>query len=348
MPSKSNRVEGRRRGRGGEEGRRRGGEEEEKDGLGFTLEKVMRGSNREDKFELIIKLDPKRYERKKIDGRVGYLDTHTNTFIPEDALKLIFDEMIKQPIQGIGDDGRSRKDLYSSIVESQARVKKMLKDGLRFDSVITPSERYLASHINMKLDVIVLYADIVDSTAMSMHLPADRLANLIKIFMQEMSYIIAAYHGYVLKYAGDCVIAFFPVGRDDAGEACARVVNCARAMLNITRYAINQVLKEYGYPELRIKIGIDLGENQIVRLGGTLDLLGYTMSITAKIVELAKPWQMVIGKWVYDALPEEFKRSFKELRLRRDIWNYRDSREGKYYNLYTLRERRLGPRIRLI
>lgn len=313
----------------------------------FTLEKVMRGSNREDKFELIIKLDPKRYERKTIDGEVGYLDTHTNTFIPEDALKLIFDEMIKQPIQGVGNDGKSRKDLYSSIVESQARVKKMLKDGLRFDSVITPSEKYLASHINMKLDVIVLYADIVDSTAMSMSLPADRLANLIKIFMQEMSYIIAAYHGYVLKYAGDCVIAFFPVGRD-AGEACARVVNCARAMLNITRYAINQVLKEYGYPELKIKIGIDLGENQIVRLGGTLDLLGYTMSITAKIVELAKPWQIVIGKWVYDALAEEFKRSFKELRLRRDIWNYRDSREGKYYNLYTLKERKLEPRIRLI
>ncbi|MEO9366089.1 MULTISPECIES: adenylate/guanylate cyclase domain-containing protein [Candidatus Nitrosocaldus] len=335
MPSKSNRVEGRRR---------RG---EEKEGLEFTLEKVMRGSNREDKFELIIKLDPKRYERKTIDGEVGYLDTHTNTFIPEDALKLIFDEMIKQPIQGVGNDGKSRKDLYSSIVESQARVKKMLKDGLRFDSVITPSEKYLASHINMKLDVIVLYADIVDSTAMSMSLPADRLANLIKIFMQEMSYIIAAYHGYVLKYAGDCVIAFFPVGRD-AGEACARVVNCARAMLNITRYAINQVLKEYGYPELKIKIGIDLGENQIVRLGGTLDLLGYTMSITAKIVELAKPWQIVIGKWVYDALAEEFKRSFKELRLRRDIWNYRDSREGKYYNLYTLKERKLEPRIRLI
>ncbi len=344
MPSKSNRVEGRRRGGEGEGRRRRG---EEKEGLEFTLEKVMRGSNREDKFELIIKLDPKRYERKKIDGEVGYLDTHTNTFIPEDALKLIFDEMIKQPIQGIGNDGKSRKDLYSSIVESQARVKKMLKDGLRFDSVITPSEKYLASHINMKLDVIVLYADIVDSTAMSMSLPADRLANLIKIFMQEMSYIIAAYHGYVLKYAGDCVIAFFPVGRD-AGEACARVVNCARAMLNITRYAINQVLKEYGYPELKIKIGIDLGENQIVRLGGTLDLLGYTMSITAKIVELAKPWQIVIGKWVYDALAEEFKRSFKELRLRRDIWNYRDSREGKYYNLYTLKERKLEPRIRLI
>ncbi|MCS7141126.1 MAG: adenylate/guanylate cyclase domain-containing protein [Candidatus Nitrosocaldus sp.] len=311
----------------------------------FTLEKVIRSNKGgEDRLEFVIRLDPKRYERKVVDGGSGYLDRQTGTFISEDALKIVFDEMIKQPIHGID---ASTKHLYSSIVESQARIKKMLKDGLMFDSMITPSERYLESHMNMKLDVIVLYADIVDSTAMSMHLPADRLANLIKVFMQEMSYLIAAYHGYVLKYAGDCVIAFFPVG-SDVGEACTRVVNCARAMLNITRYAVNQTLREYGYPELRIKIGIDLGENQIVRLGGTLDLLGYTMSITAKIVELAKPWQIVVGKWVYDALPEQFKQSFRELRLSKHAWNYRDSREGKYYNLYALRESRRGKGIRLI
>ncbi|MEM1942225.1 MAG: adenylate/guanylate cyclase domain-containing protein [Candidatus Nitrosocaldus sp.] len=322
--------------------------------LEFTLEKIIKDidrggeeGGREDRFELVIRLDPRRYERKIVNGERGYLDNHTNTFISEDALKLIFDEMIKQPIQDMDYEVRNKKDLYSSIIESQTRVKKILKDGLRFDSTITPSEKYLERHINMKMDVIVLYADIVDSTGMSMSLPADRLANLIKAFMQEMSYLIAAYHGYVLKYAGDCVIAFFPVG-NDAGEACARVVNCAIAMLNITRYAINQVLKEYGYPELRIKIGIDLGENQIVRLGGTLDLLGYTMSITAKIVELAKPWQIVVGKWVYDALPDNFKQSLKELRLSKHAWNYRDSKEGKYYNLYVLRESRMGQKITLI
>lgn len=316
--------------------------------LEFTLEKIINGERGgEDRLELVIRLDPRRYERKTVNGERGYIDNHTGTFISEDALKLIFDEMVKQPIQDIDYEGRSRKDLYSSIIESQTRVKKMLKDGLRFDSTITPSEKYLERHINMKMDVIVLYADIVDSTGMSMSLPADRLANLIKAFMQEMSYLIAAYHGYVLKYAGDCVIAFFPVGKD-VGEACTRVVNCARAMINITRYAINQALREYDYPELRIKIGIDLGENQIVRLGGTLDLLGYTMSITAKIVELAKPWQIVVGKWVYDSLPDDFKQSFRELRLSKHAWNYRDSKEGKYYNLYLSRKSRTGSRIKLI
>ncbi len=169
-----------------------------------------------------------------------------------------------------------------------------------------------------------------------MGLPADRLASLIKVFTQEMSYLIAAYHGYVLKYAGDCVIAFFPV--KDPSTQCGRAVNCARSMLAITRCAINPVLKEYGYPELKIKIGIDVGENQIV--GGTLDLLGYTMSITAKIVGLARAWSIVIGKWVYDALPKDIKSMFRELRLSKEVWDYRDSKEDKYYNLYIMKKTR--------
>jgi class 3 adenylate cyclase len=167
-----------------------------------------------------------------------------------------------------------------------------------------------------------------------MRLSADKLALLIKVFVQEMSYLIAAYNGYVLKYAGNTSIQ------------CIRAVNCARSMLTITRYAINPVLRENGYPMLRIKIGIDVGENKIVRIGSSLDLLGYTMSITAKIVELAKAWRVVIGKWVYDALPLDVKSMFRELKLSKDEWDYRDSREGKYYNLYIMkRARRLNVRL---
>ncbi|MEM3916784.1 MAG: hypothetical protein QW572_07160, partial [Candidatus Nitrosocaldus sp.] len=110
MPSRS--KKGRRNGREEEEKEGREGRKEE-EGLEFTLEKVIRSNDKEDRLELVIKLDPKRYERKTINGEVGYLDTHTNTFIPEDALRLIFDEMIKQPIQGIENEGRSRTDLYS-------------------------------------------------------------------------------------------------------------------------------------------------------------------------------------------------------------------------------------------
>jgi len=171
-----------------------------------------------------------------------------------------------------------------------------------------------------------------------MILPADKLATMIKIFVQEMSYLVSGYHGYVLKYAGDSVIAYFPV-ETNLADVCGNVINCARSMLNIIEYALNPILAENEYPELRVKIGIDVGENQIVRLGGSVDLLGYTMSIVGKIVQLSEPRQIIIGKWVYDVLQKPLKRLFTRLKLSPDVWNYRDSKKAKFYSLYLLDER---------
>jgi class 3 adenylate cyclase len=307
-------------------------------GLEVRVTRANDSTKEDESMEFVVKLDPDRYEHKIVNGRHGYFDKLARIFIDEDTLKLMFDEIIRQPIKGV----EFTSDIYSSIVESQIRVRKALmhKSSHNYSNdnmliaVASRSEHYLERHINSNLDVVVLYVDIAGSTSMSMRLSADKLALLIKVFVQEMSYLIAAYNGYVLKYAGNTSIQ------------CIRAVNCARSMLTITRYAINPVLRENGYPMLRIKIGIDVGENKIVRIGSSLDLLGYTMSITAKIVELAKAWRVVIGKWVYDALPLDVKSMFRELKLSKDEWDYRDSREGKYYNLYIMkRARRLNVRL---
>jgi class 3 adenylate cyclase len=42
-----------------------------------------------------------------------------------------------------------------------------------------------------------------------MTLPLDRLATLIQSFNQEMSLIVKDFGGFVLKYVGDAVLAFF-------------------------------------------------------------------------------------------------------------------------------------------
>jgi class 3 adenylate cyclase len=54
-----------------------------------------------------------------------------------------------------------------------------------------------------------MYADLVGSTNMSMTLPVDKFVTIIRAFLYEMSCIVQCYRGYVLKYVGDAVIAFF-------------------------------------------------------------------------------------------------------------------------------------------
>lgn len=302
-----------------------------KQDLELTIDKVIRKRGRDKKIQFTVRLDPKRYEMRTVKGEKGFFDKNEKIFIPEAVFRILMDEMTVQPIQS----AESRiDDLYSYILESQIRVKRALSQGLRFETSIVPSEQYLEEHMNATLNIVVLYVDIADSTRMSMTLPADKLALLIKIFVQEMSFLVSGYRGYVLKYAGDSVIACFPAEKDFE-EMCDNAVNCARSMMKVVEHAINPALKENGYPELKVKIGIDVGKNKIVLLGDNVDLLGYTMSIAGKMVEMARPGQILIGKWVYEKLKKPFKALFSKVKLSR-AWNYRDSREGKLYTIYSM------------
>jgi class 3 adenylate cyclase len=60
------------------------------------------------------------------------------------------------------------------------------------------------------------------------------------------------------------------------------------------------------------------------------------MSIAGKMVEIAKPGQIVIGDWVYSELKKPFKELFSKMELSHTEWNYKDSKEGKIYTLYSM------------
>ena len=75
-------------------------------------------------------------------------------------------------------------------------------------------------------------------------------------------------------------------------------------MIRVIRQAINPILQQSHYPEFKVRIGIDVGENVVVQYGWDtfrqkrklyrkkphLDILGYTISIASKIMAIAKPY----------------------------------------------------------
>lgn len=210
-------------------------------------------------------------------------------------------------------------------------------------SMIEETQDILEKYAKSKVTFVVLHIDIVGSTAMSMTLPVERLATIIQTFTQEMSIIIAAYGGYVLKYIGDAILAFFPVNPDNTSLPCINAVNCAYSMIKIMREGLNPILNEYDYPEMGVRVGIDIGENIVVQYGWdnrtytakkNLDILGYTNSIAAKMTAFAKPNQITIGQLVYDILDDVQKSTFKVLPLNSDAWSYVSNITGEVYSLY--------------
>jgi adenylate cyclase len=184
-----------------------------------------------------------------------------------------------------------------------------------------------------------MYADLVGSTNMSMILSVDKMVTIIRAFSYEMSCIVQSYEGYVLKYLGDAIIAFFPSGYNKL-LACDKAVRCAKSMITVIKNGINPILNQYDYLELSVKIGMDEGENVIVPYGHDnfpIDILGYCMSISAKITLLTDSNRITIED-VYNALHAQIKAKFKEVKFSIEDWKYNNRQTGEVYKLYTMQD----------
>ena len=250
-----------------------------------------------------------------------------------------------------------------AIGNAQTRMWKALKSGgVQFDISRDETDKILRKFSRSKVTFVILHIDLVGSTQLSMTLPLDRLITIIQTFIQEMSTVIALYGGYVLKYIGDAILAFFITNsdgnRDDNPRKqqlylpCVNAINCARSMVKVIENGINPILNQYDYPEMSIRVGIDVGETALIQYGWDIhaldgkqivkephhDILGYTVNVAVKMTSLARPNGLVIGQSVFDILDEKQKSTFKLLKLNPSSWNYRDEKTGNIYHVYSDRE----------
>ena len=152
-----------------------------------------------------------------------------------------------------------------------------------------------------------------------------------------MTSIVSSYGGYVLKYVG--YIVFF--ASTFKLLAFDKSVQCAESMIAVIKNGINPILDIYNYPELHVKIGIDEGENVIVQCGQSslIDIVGYSMNITAKITSLTNPDKITIAEEVYEILRPEIKSKFMELRSNTENCKYTDSRTIQALYIIIIRHR---------
>jgi class 3 adenylate cyclase len=208
---------------------------------------------------------------------------------------------------------------------------------------IRRGQKFLLSHVSSKIPLIIIYADLVGSTTMSMTLSIDKLVDVIRVFVHEISHVIDSYGGYVLKYAGDAVISFFP-GRVNSNKdkylASDTSVECGKSMINVIKETNKTFNKKFGYPELFTKIGIDAGENAIVQYGydqdSPIDILGYGMNIASKITSLTGANKVSIGENVYKSLDHKTQEEFHELSMSDSRWKYINYGTDRTYKVYTL------------
>lgn len=113
--------------------------------------------------------------------------------------------------------------------------------------------------------ITVLFADIRGFTSIAEHAPPEKIVALLNRYFSAMTDIIFAHDGTLDKYIGDGLLALFgaPTSRpQDAGNALNAAVAMQRRIIGI-----NNELREEGFKEIGVGIGLHTGEAIVGYIG---------------------------------------------------------------------------------
>lgn len=176
---------------------------------------------------------------------------------------------------------------------------------------VPTSEDLKHSNDAVKLDGVVLYADMSESTSLVDNKKAFFAAEVYKAYLHCAAKVIRSEGGEITSYDGDRIMAVF-IG-DSKNTSAAR----AALKINYTRIKIiNPTLKKQ-YPnsdyEVKHTIGVDRSDLFVARTGirGSNDLVwvGKAANHAAKLGALSNAYPSRITKEVYDSMHRDMKYS---------------------------------------
>jgi len=134
----------------------------------------------------------------------------------------------------------------------------------------------------------VMFCDLVGSTALSTRFDPEELREEIRAYQNTVSGVVARYDGFVAKYMGDGVLAYFGYPRaheDDAERAVRAGVEIEAAVAS---------LKTRGTQRLAVRIGIATGlvvVGDLVGEGSAQEqaVIGETPNLAARLRLLPNP-----------------------------------------------------------
>jgi adenylate cyclase len=166
------------------------------------------------------------------------------------------------------------------------------------DQILKSSQNKEAPALQaQRCQISVLFADISGFTRMSEGMEPLVLAGILNRTFEAMTDQIFSRGGTLDKYIGDAIMAFFGAPNPDPDHA-QHAIGAAVAMQETLRN-LNAARPE-GYPELKMRIGINSGEAFAGDIGceKRMDytVMGSTVNLASRLESgVAKPGQIVIG-----------------------------------------------------
>lgn len=225
---------------------------------------------------------------------------------------------------GVGSLGH-RKRLLRAITAlkssgaSRSNDRPTVADSLRADSAL--HSRELVDHSSVQADrrqLTVMFCDLVDSTALSTRIDPEDYRETIRAYQDACAEVIVRCGGFVARYMGDGILAYFGWPRsheDDAERAINAGLGIAETVRRIAPPAGEQLPPA-------VRVGIATGPvivGDIIGEGASREaaVTGVTPNLAARLQQLAGPdavvvagstYNLVRGLFSYEALgPQRLK-----------------------------------------
>ncbi len=211
------------------------------------------------------------------------LEQYADAFEKDDIDLDILEKLTEQDFLELGVSRGNRRRLMATIA---------MRSGETAGAEQSPAVE-MSSEAERR-QVTVLFCDLVGSTQMSVVLDPEILATLIRRYQDAVAGAIGRYGGFVAKFMGDGVLAYFgfPRAYEDAAE---RAVRSALAMVTEVR--------SIACPDgaaLQTRIGVATGlvvVGEIVGVGTAREsaIVGQTPNLAARLQALAAPDAIMIS-----------------------------------------------------
>lgn len=139
-------------------------------------------------------------------------------------------------------------------------------------------------------ELTVLFSDVRGFTALSEHVPADALTELMNQLLTPLTRVIHHQHGTIDKYMGDAIMAFWGAPLTDAQHAHHAVL--AALQMQQAMIAINRDFAQKNWPTIQIGIGLNTGVMRVGNMGSQFRMaytvLGDAVNIGSRLEGLTK------------------------------------------------------------
>jgi class 3 adenylate cyclase/predicted ATPase len=170
---------------------------------------------------------------------------------------------------------------------------------------VPKAERPGASAGAERRQVTVMFCDLVGSTELSGRLDPEDLREVMRHYQDAVAGAVTRYEGYVAKFLGDGVLAYFgwPQAHEDQAERAVRAgLNAVSAVARLTFEGDISLAARVGIATGQVVVGDLVGETA----SEAEAIAGETPNLAARLESVAEPGQVVIGPRTHDLVGETF------------------------------------------